>query len=455
MKAITRCLTLVVVLSGQTTFAQLTISGQLRTRTELRDGQGAPSPRDTAAAFFTSQRTRLIVDYKAHRMKFHTALQDVRVWGQDASTLNRITTDTYDGMMLHEAWGEINLADTGSVLHDLTLKVGRQELVYDDVRLLGNLDWLQQGRRHDAALLKFANNNWTFHVGAGFNQNAERRSNTIFNGVPVGYSAGTNAISTLYKSMQFFYAAKKMTWGTGSFLFFKDDFSKFHYSASDSLKSNPIYDRNTWKRFTTGVHLNGVVLTRLNFTLSAYYQGGNYREGTSLNEYLLSFSTLYAAGKKFSVGPGIDVTSGNDGSQASSKFKRFDPLYGTPHKFWGYMDYFYVADGFGSNGLVDAYLRLRYKAVENLMLSLDAHHFSSPHKITDEGNVELSRRLGTELDVTFVWTTAKSIAIEGGMSSMFGTSTLTSKKVKNVPHADRVSLWAYLMVTLKPEWTAK
>jgi hypothetical protein len=455
MKAITRCLTLLVVLSGHTTFAQLTISGQLRTRTELRDGQGIPSARDTAAAFFTSQRTRLMVNYKAYRMKFHTALQDVRVWGQDASTLNRITTDTYDGMMLHEAWGEINLADTGRVLHDLTLKIGRQELVYDDVRLLGNLDWLQQGRRHDAALLKFANKNWTFHVGAGFNQNAERRSNTIFNGLPAGYSAGTNGISTLYKSMQFFYAAKKMKWGTGSFLFFKDDFSKFHYSRSDSLKSNPIYDRSTWKRFTTGLYLNGVVLTKLNFTLSAYYQGGHYREGTSLNEYLLSFSTLYAAGKKFSLGPGVDVTSGNDGSQASSKFKRFDPLYGTPHKFWGYMDYFYVADGFGSNGLVDAYLRLRYKAVETLMLSLDTHHFSVPNKITDEGNAELSRRLGTELDFTFIWTTTKSIAIEGGMSSMFGTSTLVSKKVKNVSNPDRVSSWAYLMVTLKPEWTAK
>src|SRR3712207_7983172 len=27
-------------------------------------------------------------------------------------------------------------------------KIGRQELLYDDSRLLGNLDWLQQARRH-------------------------------------------------------------------------------------------------------------------------------------------------------------------------------------------------------------------------------------------------------------------------------------------------------------------
>ena len=39
--------------------AQFTVSGQLRTRSELRNGQGTPQVADTAAAFFTSQRTRL------------------------------------------------------------------------------------------------------------------------------------------------------------------------------------------------------------------------------------------------------------------------------------------------------------------------------------------------------------------------------------------------------------
>lgn len=444
MKARSIVTMMVVVLSCQNLFAQLTISGQLRTRTEFRDGQGNPSVRDTAAAFFTSQRTRLTVDHKSHRLMFHTALQDVRVWGQDASTLNRITTDTYDGLMLHEAWGEVNLADTSSALKDLTLKVGRQELVYDDVRLLGNLDWLQQARRHDAALLKFSAKDWTFHAGAGFNQNAERRSNTIFNGVPTGYAAGTNGISTLYKSMQFIYVARKRKWGTGSLLFFKDDFSRFHFKAGDSLKRTPIYDRNTWKRVTTGLHLNGTMFNKLNFTVSAYYQSGRYRNGAKLNDYLLSVATLYAAGKKLSIGPGIDITS-----------RRFDPLYGTPHKFWGFMDYFYVADGFGSNGLMDVYLRLRYKAVDNLMLSVDAHHFSLPNTITDEANVELNSRLGTELDFTFIWNTTKSVSFEGGFCSMFGTPTLTSPKVKNVANADRISSWAYLMVSLKPSWTAK
>lgn len=434
--------------------AQLTISGQIRTRSELRDGQGTPS-KDTVPAFFTSQRTRVNIGYSGHRFKIYTSLQDVRVWGQDASSINRITTDAYDGFMVHEAWGEISLVDTGKVVKNFTLKIGRQELVYDDVRLLGNLDWLQQARRHDAALLKFDHNGWTAHLGAAFNQNAERKSNTVYNGVPVGYTASTNGIGAMYKMMQFLYVAKKVHFGNVSFLAFKDDFSKFHFAPTDVNKVTPIYDKSVWSRYTTGLYTAGTALRKLSFIASAYYQGGHFREGTKLDEYLLSASALYAVGRKFSVGPGVDYTSGNNGSDATKRFQRFDPLYGTPHKFWGYMDYFYVADGFGANGLVDTYVRARYKAKDNLTLSLDVHQFSLPNSVTDESGVALEKTLGQELDFTFNYALTKIINIEGGYSTMLGTETLTSAKVKNVKNAQDVSNWAYLMISIKPEFLIK
>src|SRR6185369_17459681 len=98
-----------------------------------------------------------------------TAIQDVRVWGQDASTINRTTSDPYDGLMIHEAWAEISLVDTGKVVKNFTLKIGRQELLYDDSRLLGNLDWLQQARRHDAIVFKLLNKGWQADAGFAFN----------------------------------------------------------------------------------------------------------------------------------------------------------------------------------------------------------------------------------------------------------------------------------------------
>ncbi len=83
-----------------TTQAQFTISGQVRTRTELRNGQGTVQAQDTVPALFTSQRTRLNLGYSGYRYKIFTAIQDVRLWGQDASTINRTTSDALDGLMI-------------------------------------------------------------------------------------------------------------------------------------------------------------------------------------------------------------------------------------------------------------------------------------------------------------------------------------------------------------------
>jgi hypothetical protein len=441
--------------AGQYANAQLTLSGQIRTRSELRDGQGTLPVKDTVPAFFTSQRTRLNAAFSAHRLKAFVALQDVRVWGQDASTINRITTDSYDGFMMHEAWAEISLVDTGKVVKDFTLKIGRQELVYDDVRLFGNLDWLQQARRHDAAVLKFAHNGWATHFGAAFNQNAERKSNTIYNGTPIGYPAGTNGLTSHYKSLQFLYISKKLHFGNVSLLTVKDDFSRFHFAEADAEKKNPIFERRVWSRYTTGVNVFGTALRKISFAGSAFYQGGHYREGTALNEYLLSASMMYAAGRKFSIGPGVDITSGNNGADPSQRFKRFDPLYGTPHKFWGYMDYFYVADGFGSNGLVNAYIKSRYKAKDNVTLTLDVHHFALPDAVYNESGEAFTKTLAREVDFVFNYGLTKMINIEGGYCVLAATSAMASPKVKNIKRADTLANWAYLMISIKPEFAFK
>ena len=145
MKITIKIFGLVVMMLGLASaplLAQFTLSGQVRTRTELRDGFGSPLNEKQDAALFTSQRTRLNVGYEGYRTKFFVAVQDVRVWGQDASTNNRTTNADLNGIMLHEAWAEIGLLDTAITKtgRNFSLKIGRQELMYDDSRLLGNLD---------------------------------------------------------------------------------------------------------------------------------------------------------------------------------------------------------------------------------------------------------------------------------------------------------------------------
>ncbi len=146
-----------VLLLNNISRAQLSLHAQLRTRSELRNGLGTLQPKSSAAAFFTSQRSRLAFQLKTSRVIYQTSIQDVRVWGQDASTISNA-----DGARLavHEASADIIISDKKdssikkSVVDFFSIKIGRQEIIYDDSRLLGNLDWLQQGRRYDAAVFR-------------------------------------------------------------------------------------------------------------------------------------------------------------------------------------------------------------------------------------------------------------------------------------------------------------
>ncbi len=175
----------------QSAVAQLTLTGQLRTRGELRDGYGTLETAGSKNAAFIGQRTRLIFNYKSSHIIFQTSIQDVRLWGQDAST---ITPADGSKLAIHEAWAELvlsNKKDTAfksSPVDYFGIKIGRQELVYDDERLLGASDWLTQARRHDAIVFKLLQNGWQLDLGAAFNQNTDAINyNDIFNGLSGEY----------------------------------------------------------------------------------------------------------------------------------------------------------------------------------------------------------------------------------------------------------------------------
>ena len=130
---------------------------------EMRHGYKTLSADTSGAAFFIAQRTRLTFDYKKENLKTYISIQDIRTWG-DEEQLKDIP-----GLSVNELWIELFFKN------NLSLKMGRQELVYDDQRLLGNADWNNATRSHDALLLKYTNKekkfNW--HIGGAFNQNGE------------------------------------------------------------------------------------------------------------------------------------------------------------------------------------------------------------------------------------------------------------------------------------------
>jgi len=439
--------------------AQLTVTGQVRPRTEVRDGQGTLQKKGDDSALFTSQRTRLNVGFAGYRYKVFMALQDVRVWGQDASTINRTTTEANNGLMVHEVWTELILNDTVSKFQNISLKIGRQEIAYDDQKVLGGLDWLQQARRHDAIVFKFANKGWIFDLGAAFNQNKELNVGTLYNGIPTAYGAGTNGIGTMYKSFQYAYLGKKFFFGDLSFLFFKDDFNKYtNVTAGTPPVTTKVFGKGVWSRHTTGLYYNVNLTRKINLLGSLYHQFGKDKDGGSISSNLASITSTVQVGRKLFIGPGVDYLSGTDGTKAvtaSSESNLFDPLYGTPHKFWGGMDYFYAANGFGKQGLLNYFFKAKYNAKDNLTFFVELHGFESANTLSNGAGGKLNSYLGTELDLKMSYNFTKMINVEAGYSYMQATNSMASAAVKNVTNANLTPQWAYVSLNIKPNFLAK
>ncbi len=94
------------------------------------------------------------------------------------------------------------------------------------------------------------------------------------------------------------------------------------------------------------------------------------------------------------------------------------------------MDYFYVASPFGKGGLTDYYIKAKYKASNNLLLSADLHQFSSAGRVATATN---QKNFGQEFDFIASYSITKQIGIEGGYGHFFATPLLTSPSVKMFP----------------------
>ena len=508
---------LVCCLSVFTAEAQFTLTGQLRTRTELRNGLGNLVVKGAKPAVFTSQRTRLTFGYKWDRLTFGVALQDVRVWGQDASSISNADGNRF---MLHEGWADLTLfnkADTTirtKGIDQMSIKIGRQELSYDDVRLIGNLDWLQQGRRHDMALLKTVHKGWQIDLGYAFNQNSDAFGTTGTSYLPsnvapyvknslgvlvptpagilpmapsgspgnnsskAGTPVWTNPPSTNggnqdYKSFTSLYISKKFNQTKFSALLFNDNFGKYRMDSVGNDVAGYVYGKRfvssgaadafdytgTHQRYTYGLMINHTMGNTSGFgkiaIQAAYYmQSGKNRDGVKMkNAYHYTASLTYQKGK-ISLTPGYDVLSGNDPN--TTEDEKFDPLYGTPHRHWGYMDYFYVGTGSPAGGLKNPYLKLKYTG-NTLSAGVDFHLFSIEKNMKKGDGTFIGKDLGNELDFLVTYSMNKFTNIELGYSVMNAKNSMPFAKGQATTDAvadtyRKTGTWFYAMIRFTPDF---
>lgn len=387
---------------------------QIRPRAEYRNGVLFPRPAGAEATGFINNRARISMGYERDRLSLGVSAQHVGVWGQDPQI------DKNGRFVLNEAWAQL---DFGSGLY---AKLGRQTLVYDDERILGALDWNVAGRYHDALKLGYADAKNKLDLILAFNQNDERTIGGTY------YAPGAQP----YKTMQtLWYKHLCSSAFNASFLFMNlgleaGDPETQHADTKylQTLGTNLIYTPAQWT-----------------FGGTFYYQFGKNKSDRSVSAFLWALQAAYQIDPQWKIGVGSDYLSGADGK---GKYKAFDPLYGTHHKFYGAMDYFY-ASGFvnGLNpGLWDNQVNVSYKASPKVNLSLAYHYFSITGDVYEKGK-ELDRGLGSELDFQIDWTIMKDVKLSAGYSTMLGTNTLKAVKGGSPSHWQD---WGWLSLNINP-----
>ncbi len=394
--------------------AQLTIDAEVRPRFEYRHGFKTLFPDDVDPATFISQRTRFNARYKNDQLNFYLSTQDIRVWG-DVPQLN---TADKNGFGVYQAWGEILFNP------NLSLKLGRQEIVYDDQRFFGNVEWAQQARSHDAALIKYGKEQFNFDIGVAFNQNDESLIGT------------TLTTPNTYKSIQYIWLHNDWESLSGSFLFLNNG---LQFIDPDNADNN-----QTRYSQTAGTHLK-YSKNKFGLVSNLYYQFGKDVNDNNLSAYLISLEANYKLSETVKATLGGELISGNDtNTLANGDNHAFNPLYGTNHKFNGLMDYFYVGNHINSVGLIDVYAKSNIKFNKKSKLSIAAHYFSTAQDV-QENNTD--KQLGSEIDLVYSYDFQESINIKAGYSHLFASDTMEILKNNFDGNTNN---WGWIMVTIKP-----
>ncbi|WP_462282037.1 alginate export family protein [Salinivirga cyanobacteriivorans] len=409
-----KLLALVLFLLAANLQAQFTIDGEIRPRTEFRNGyKNMQNTEGRSPEIITSQRSLLGVSFNEKAITSRIAFQDVRSWGESPTKKDSAT------IHLKEAW-------IGFPLNDIIrVKLGRQILKYDNQRILGATNWNNIGSQHDVLLFKLKSG--AFQSDLGFAYNNEKGSMPYESYYPLPY----------YKAM--------------SFLWLKYRFSNMLSASATTLvdlNAKPDTKDTYFARITYGATINFQPIKSLKINTDCFLQNGKNPSGTLVEAYMAGFRADYQLLSNHGIFLGTAIYSGSDpNSDPTNKTNNFDRLYGAKHKFLGYMDYFPI----GKNGIQGIFAGTNHKFNSKLKLELSAHIFRLPHQYTDAVSGEkINQYLGTEVDIKASYKIAKKLNLTAIYGTMFGSGSMDI--VKGGDH-NATSNFAALMLTYKPSFT--
>ena len=397
----------------------------LRTRAELDNGARTLIPKGKSAETTVVSRARFGMDYYYKKLEVYFSAQDVRTWGETATTAGK-----NQNFILTEAWAKYQISER------LGLKLGRQILAYDNERLIGTLDWAMQGRSFDAlkAVYKF-NPNSKLETVVTYNND-----DNDLNDLPEKEIYSIAEAGEIAKSLQIIHY----------------DFSKnkFHFStiAMNQVLQNP--SGTHYDLLTIGIY-SKQYWDKIGLFGSAYYQTGKNTVNQSKKAYQFSLNIDFLLHSKFNTVLGTEWLSGRSYDTDSSKNQSFSPMYGTNHLHNGFMDYFYFGNShFNGFGLNDYYLKSNLKFSPNSILQANLHAFTSNGKMGfDTSGKKISSYLGTEIDLVFTHKINNIITANLGQSFMFSGKSM--EYLKKVEEPKDLQTWSWIAIKIAPNFRIK
>ena len=137
-------------------------------------------------------------------------------------------------------------------------------------------------------------------------------------------------------------------------------------------------------------------------------------------------------------------SKGHIGITRHEVIKGFNPIYGSHHKFYGMMDFFYVMTYFNgfTPGLQNLYAGADYAPIDRLNLKMRYHYMSMATKLS-----EMDKTLGHDLDIEASYQIAKDTRLSLGFSYMIGTESM--EKLKRAEKDNNLK-WAWFSLLVSP-----
>jgi hypothetical protein len=335
--------------------------------------------------------------------------RDSRAFGQEASTL----ADSRN-LDLHQGFVEIKklFADP------LMLRLGRQELSYGNERIIGTVGWHNVGRVFDGGLLRVDVDAVTLDL---FAMNIREVQPYVAIATPLTVQPVKDEGADFFGS---YITLKNLASHTlNGYAFYE-----WHRSSATILLPRI-------SRATIGSHAKGRV-EAIDYEAEVAYQGGKIGS-LDVSAYLLTGAVGYnMPGSVLSrIAAGADVLSGTAGG---TKYKTFDPVFHTGHKFYGFMDYFVnIPSNTQMYGLVDLLARTALTFSEKVNLNIWFHHFAHHQSVAGH------RALGQEIDMVLNLRYNKAVTFELGVSTFLPAAIMRDRF-----GGSDAAFWGYLMTTV-------